>query len=64
MKHFYFKALFAFAVTFILQSSTRFLPGVGLGEILLLLVIASSIYASILNPERLPKLNDAVFLIQ
>jgi hypothetical protein len=61
MKHFYFKALFAFAVTFILQSSMRFLPGVGLGEILLLLVIASSIYASILSPERLPKLNDAVF---
>ena len=39
----------------------RFLPGIGLGEILLALVIFFSIYSSIINPDRLPKLNEAVF---
>ncbi len=61
MEHLFFKTLFAFAITFILQSSLRFLPGVGLGEILLLLVILSSILTCILKPERIPKFNDALF---
>ncbi len=62
MKHKFFKFIFAFSIAFILQSSLRFLPGIGLGEILLSLVILFSIFQCIKDPSRVPSLRGFPFV--
>ena len=57
-----FNFFFAFSIAFILQSKFRFIPGIGLGEIGLLLIIFSSFFLCFKDPSKIPTVRTTPFL--
>ena len=62
MDHKFFKFIFAFSIAFILQSSLRFVPGIGIGEICLSIIIIYTIFLCFKEPSRIPTIRSFPFV--